>query len=161
MRVTLTVPADGPLTERVARVGGRPWRCARPRCCAVGCSRRPGLLRLAGTGTVGVLRGLALLRRCRPDVLYVSTVTVPLWVLLARLLRIPVVCHVHEAERQAQPLLRRVLALPAWAATAVDRQQPVHPGRAGRGGAPGAPDRDGDHERRAGRRRRWRRRGPS
>jgi glycosyltransferase involved in cell wall biosynthesis len=34
----------------------------------------------------------------RPDVVYVNTVTLPWWLLAARLTRTPVLCHIHEAE---------------------------------------------------------------
>jgi len=38
--------------------------------------------------------------------------TIPLWVALGRLTGRPVVCHVHEGERSAPALLRRLLAAP-------------------------------------------------
>jgi glycosyltransferase involved in cell wall biosynthesis len=64
--------------------------------------------------------GLGLLRRCEADVVYVSTLTIPLWLLLARLVRRPAVCHVHEAERSAPVVQRRVLAFPLrWAQSVV------------------------------------------
>ena len=42
----------------------------------------------------------------RPDVMYVKTVTIPLWIIAARLARKPVVVHVHEAETDAAKPLR-------------------------------------------------------
>ena len=53
-----------------------------------------------------------ILRDVRPDVIYVNTVLQPLWMLLCRLLRIPVACHVHEAEASAARTVRIALALP-------------------------------------------------
>ena len=60
-----------------------------------------------------------LLREVDPHVIYVSTVTIPLWLVLARAARRPVLCHVHEAEASAPVLVRRALALPLRLADAV------------------------------------------
>lgn len=72
----------------------------------------PGLLRLVWLtlrATPGMLR---LLRSLRPDVVYVSTVTVPWWLVLARLGRAHVVCHVHEAEQDVPRPVRFGLSAP-------------------------------------------------
>ena len=53
-----------------------------------------------------------LLRTTRPDVLYVNTVTIPWWLLAARLARVPSVCHVHEAENADSRLVRAALVSP-------------------------------------------------
>jgi glycosyltransferase involved in cell wall biosynthesis len=77
-----------------------------------------GLLRFAG-GTVRVLPALArLVRRHRPDVVYVNTVTVPIW-LLPRLVRRPVLAHVHEAEGDMPRPVRVLLAAPLLLASMV------------------------------------------
>jgi len=63
-----------------------------------------GLLRL-GLQTIRYTPGMwRLLRTTRPDVVYVSTVTVPWWLVLARAGRSRVVCHVHEAEELPRAL---------------------------------------------------------
>lgn len=75
---------------------------------------------LSPRGLLGFLVALAravppavrLLRERRPDVVYVSTVTVPLWLLLGRLARARVVCHVHEAEEGLPRPLRTLLGAP-------------------------------------------------
>jgi len=74
--------------------------------------RPRGLLRLFSQGASGLFAGLRLIRSVRPAVIYVSTLTVPLWVVLGRLLRAPVLAHVHESERQAPRILRQSLAAP-------------------------------------------------
>ena len=56
------------------------------------------------------------LREVRPDVIYVNTMTQPLWLVLGRCLRIPVVCHVHEGEASMPRALRRLLGLPLFLA---------------------------------------------
>ena len=54
-----------------------------------------------------------LLRRERPDLLWVNTITIPLWVLIGRLLGVRVICHSHEIV--GDPLwLRRLLYLPLF-----------------------------------------------
>lgn len=71
-----------------------------------------GMLRLG----VDVLRGLPamvrLLRRVRPDVVYVNTVTIPFWLVLTKLLRIPSAIHIHEAEGSASAVARYGLTVP-------------------------------------------------
>jgi glycosyltransferase involved in cell wall biosynthesis len=63
-----------------------------------------GLLRL-GVQTVRYTpRMWRLLRSTRPDVVYVSTVTVPWWLVLARVNRSRVIAHVHEAEELPRAL---------------------------------------------------------
>ena len=78
--------------------------------------RPAGFARLVGTAAKSSWAAGRLLRRLRPEAVYVNTVTVPLWIALALLLGVPVVCHVHEAEGSASRLLRALLALPvSWA----------------------------------------------
>jgi len=47
-----------------------------------------------------------------PDLAYVSTGTIPVWLLGARLARAPVLCHVHEAEEGHHRLVSLALAAP-------------------------------------------------
>lgn len=56
--------------------------------------------------------GLRLARRFRPDVVYVSTVTIPSWFVIGRAVRARVVCHVHEAEPAAHRVVQTGLAAP-------------------------------------------------
>ena len=62
---------------------------------------------------------------CRPDVVYVNTIIEPLWLVLACVCRVPVVCHVHEGESTAARWLRHALALPLLLAVPAHHQQPV------------------------------------
>jgi glycosyltransferase involved in cell wall biosynthesis len=71
-----------------------------------------GLLALVALTARSIPTEIRVLREVRPDVLYVNTITQPLWLLLGRILRIPVVCHVHEGEASAPRTVRTVLALP-------------------------------------------------
>lgn len=69
-----------------------------------------GLCRFAGVVSTTATGMVSLLRRVRPDVLYVNTMTLPAWAATARLCGVPVVMHVHEAEEGRPMPVRRVLA---------------------------------------------------
>lgn len=109
--VTVALPTGGPLVGELTRCGAATVFCRTP-------VMRKSILRPAGAlafirdAVIGAITGLAVLHRTRPDLVYVNTVTLPLWVLLARLRRLPVIAHIHEAERDASGLIRRALAAP-------------------------------------------------
>jgi len=110
-RVAVTLPGPGPLVDELIRRG------ALVEFCSTLVLRRSllspsGLLRLAGEGVYGLWAGMRVMRRYRPDVLYVNTVAVPLWPLLGSLCRVPTVTHVHEAERHTPRRLQLATALP-------------------------------------------------
>lgn len=60
-----------------------------------------------------------LFSRIRPDVVYVSTIIVPQWPLVARVRGIPAVSHVHEAEASGNRLVNAMLYLPHLASRRV------------------------------------------
>lgn len=110
-RVVVTLPVHGPLETHIAERGGVSVVCPTP-------VLRKSALQLRGFVTLlvstisGILRGWRLIGRLRPDLIYVNTVTVPLWVVLARLAGVPVLAHVHEGEASASAFVKRSLALP-------------------------------------------------
>lgn len=116
--VIVTLPRGGPLVDELERRGVRVRYCPTP-------VLRRSLLRPLGSVTLvveslrGLVAGLRLMLEERPDVVYVSTVTLPLWLVLARLTRRPSIAHVHEAEQSAHPAVRRALATPLLLAHAV------------------------------------------
>ncbi|MCI0159348.1 glycosyltransferase [Leifsonia shinshuensis] len=116
--VLVTVPADGPLVAELRRRGARVELCPAP-VVRKSVLRPRGFVRFAATTLRGLRRGGALLRRERPAAVFVNTVTIPLWIALARLARIPVVVHVHEGEGTASPLVKKVLSAPLLLAQAV------------------------------------------
>jgi glycosyltransferase involved in cell wall biosynthesis len=117
-RVTVTVPSDGPLVPQVRELGAQVVLC--PTVVLRKSALRPrGLVDLVAQCARSVRPALRLLRAPRTDVLYVSTVTIPLWVLLARLARVRCVVHVHEAEGSAPRIVRRVLTAPLLLADGV------------------------------------------
>lgn len=109
--VTVALAGPGPLVAAMADAGAEVVVLPAPVLRKAYLSP-VGLLRFAtrlATWTPGMVR---LLRRVRPAAVYVSTVTVPAWIVLARLARRPVVVHVHEAEDDVPRPVRVALALP-------------------------------------------------
>jgi len=107
----LTVPEDGPLVEQAKRHGVPVVLCPAPVLRKSALSPR-GFAALARETAVGVVRGWGTLRRLRPDVVYVSTLTTPTWTLLARVAGAPVVGHVHEAESGPPRWVQRLITAP-------------------------------------------------
>lgn len=112
--VIVTLPEAGPLVEELEGVGAEVVLQATP-------VLRKGYMSLSGVATLAVQTLLALpgtvrtLRRIRPTVLVVNTITIPLWLLAGRLIpRVRVACHVHEAERALPSALRWGLYLPLF-----------------------------------------------
>ncbi len=114
-QVLVALPGPGALVDEVRERGVGVVLCPSP-VLRKSALRPKGFLQLLRDGARGVVSGLALLRRARPDVIYVNTVTVPLWLVLGRLTRTRILCHVHEAEGSASALLRKVLAAPLFLA---------------------------------------------
>ena len=109
--VVVVLPGDGPLAERMRAVGARVETLDVP-------VLRKAHLTPRGIAALGVrtLRALApmtrLIRRLRPDAVLVNTLTIPAWLVAARLAGVAPVCHVHEAEADARWVVRVGLAAP-------------------------------------------------
>ena len=108
--VTVALPGHGPLVAAVEELGVRVVFCRMPvlRKAAL---RPRGALRLLADGLLGLVPALRLLRTQAEAGVYVNTVTLPSWPLLARLAGRRSLCHVHEAEQSAPRLLQCGLAL--------------------------------------------------
>jgi glycosyltransferase involved in cell wall biosynthesis len=117
-RVVVVLPTAGPLVAEILARGGVVELCPSP-VVRKSALRPTGALRLLADLARGGPAGLRMIRRWRPDVVFVNTLTIPLWIALARLTRRPVVCHVHEGERSAAAVLRRMLAAPLLLASRV------------------------------------------
>ncbi|GAB1824374.1 glycosyltransferase [Herbidospora sp. RD11066] len=117
--ITVVLPIDGPLRTLITEAG------AKVEIVPVPVLRKAylkplGLLKLARELATGLPRMVSYLRKNRPSVVYVNTVTIPWWLLAARFARVPrVVCHVHEAEENVPGPIRRALALPLRLAHAI------------------------------------------
>jgi glycosyltransferase involved in cell wall biosynthesis len=109
--VVVLLPGDGPLAERMRGVGARVEILDVP-------VLRKAYLTPRGVVALGVrtLRALGpmvrLIRRLRPDAVLVNTLTIPAWLVAARLAGVAPVCHVHEAEADASRAVRVGLAAP-------------------------------------------------
>lgn len=116
--VTVTLPGWGSLAEELTRVGATIELIPTPvvRKAAMTPS---GFLSLFGLALTSAPRAWKMLRLLKPDVVYVSTVTAPLWVVLARLAGSRVVVHVHEAQPSAPSVVRWLLMAPLTAAHSI------------------------------------------
>lgn len=110
-RVVVTVPNEGPLIPLLQDVGASVWVCETPVINKSLLSVR-GIVRLMGTCVRTVSLNWRLLRASRADAVIVNTITVPMWLPLARLAAKRVVCHVHEAEGSASRWLKKALYVP-------------------------------------------------
>lgn len=110
-RVVVTVPAEGPLVSELLECGAEVVLCRTVvlRKALLSPRSLPMLLPACVSATG---RMLVLLRRMKPQSVYVSTLTLPLWSVLPRMLGFRVVVHVHEGEESARPLVKRALAAP-------------------------------------------------
>lgn len=117
-RVVVTMPADGPLVAELTARGAEVLLCSTVVLRKALLSPR-ALAGLLPASFAAAGRMLMLLRRLRPSSVYVSTLTLPLWSVLPRLLGCRVVVHVHEAEQSARPLIKRALAAPLLFASAI------------------------------------------
>jgi glycosyltransferase involved in cell wall biosynthesis len=117
-QVVVSLPTDGPLAQefraRAVRVVVRDVPVLRKSLATP-----LGALRFTAH-TLRTLAGMVrLLRRCQARGLYVNTLTVPSWLVAARLARVPALCHVHEAEEASPRLVRTGLAAPLLLARSV------------------------------------------
>ena len=111
LRVIVALPDRGPLALELERAG------ATTALVPMLVARKSLLHPRSWLSSIFVaLRSLTatmrLLRRERPAVVYVSTITIPLWPILARLGRARVISHVHEAEASGSGLINALLYAP-------------------------------------------------
>ncbi|MBW8481607.1 glycosyltransferase family 4 protein [Actinomadura sp. PM05-2] len=109
--VVAVLPADGPLSPALREAGADVVVLPVP-VLRKSYLTPVGLVRLAAGGLRSLPAAVRLLRRRRAAALYVNTVTIPLWLVAARLARVPALCHVHEAEDGVPGPVKAALALP-------------------------------------------------
>jgi glycosyltransferase involved in cell wall biosynthesis len=110
-RVVLAVPNAGPLLAEARRLGAETVVLPVP-VIRKSVLKPRNLPRFLGGSIAAAAHIDSLLKRLRPDVVYVSTLTIPLWIARSRARRIPVLAHVHESERSAPTVLREAIAWP-------------------------------------------------
>ena len=110
-RVVVVVPEQGPLIESAQRAGAEV--VIAPMLVLRKALMRPSAWgRLLAESFRGMRAALSLISRVRPDVVYVSTITIPEWPILARMRGVPTVSHIHEAEASGSRLVNIALYLP-------------------------------------------------
>lgn len=117
-RVIVAMPRDGALTRMIRERGGEvrfvSFPVLRRANQSVG-----GFARMIWDALIAVPRLSAYIRRRKPSAVYVNTVTLPWWVLAARLAGSRTIVHLHEAEDTDSGLVRRALVSPLRLAHAV------------------------------------------
>ena len=114
-RVVVALPAHGPLVEALQAEGVEVL--IPPMFALRKSALRPARwLRTARDIIRGTVASVVIVRRLRPRALYVSTIVLPLWPVVGRLLGVPTVTHVHEAEASAPRVVNAVLYAPHLAA---------------------------------------------
>jgi glycosyltransferase involved in cell wall biosynthesis len=91
----VVLPSDGPAMDALAEAG-IPTAIAATAVLRRSDLNLRGIWRLVAGLPNALLACVRSLRKERPDVLWVNTVTIPLWVVIGRLLRLRVVLHSHE-----------------------------------------------------------------
>lgn len=109
--VQVAIPADGSLVPELRARGAEVVITPTPILRKSALSPR-GMVRLAIDCLRGLIHGCRLIKRSRPQVVLVNTVTTPVWLTAAKFCRVPAVCHVHEAEGGQSSLIRRLLYAP-------------------------------------------------
>lgn len=117
-RVTVALPSDGELVPKIRARGAEVEFFSFPVLRRANQSAA-AFAGMVGSAALAVPRLVRLIRRLRPSLVYVNTVTLPWWLLAARLTGTPTVCHLHEAENTDNALVRRALVAPLRLAHAV------------------------------------------
>lgn len=114
-RVVAALPAQGPLVSHLRASGAEvviiPMLVLRKSLL-----RPSGWSRLFTSTFRGLGAAWRLIGSVRPTAVYVSTITLPEWPLVARMRRTKVISHVHEAEASASRIVNTVLYAPHLAA---------------------------------------------
>lgn len=118
MRVTVALPSAGPLVAALEATGAAVVICPSP-VLRKSILKPRGLALFSAQIATGTVSGLRLMRSCNPDVVYINTVTIPLWFVLAKLFRKPILTHVHEAEGSAPRILQILLSAPLLLSTSI------------------------------------------
>jgi GT2 family glycosyltransferase/glycosyltransferase involved in cell wall biosynthesis len=117
-RVVVALPGTGPLVPVLRGLGAQVQFCRMPVLRRSALTPR-GFAALMADTLRGLVPACRLIRRAGTDGVYVNTITIPFWALLARLLGRPVTTHVHEADSTDPRLVRLLLGLPTLAARRV------------------------------------------
>ncbi len=110
-RVVVTVPEPGPLVAELVSRGAEVESCPAP-VLRKSALRPREFLRFVLEVVRSVRPCGDLISRSGADGIYVNTITIPVWLVLGRVMGRSVTCHVHEAEASAPAPMRRLITLP-------------------------------------------------
>lgn len=110
-RVMVSLAVGGPLEDELRSRGAGVVICPSP-VLRKSMLKPRGFISAMAKAFHGIGQGSRLIRQVQPEAIYVNTITIPLWNVLARLHRIPLLVHVHEGEASSGILMRKALALP-------------------------------------------------
>lgn len=117
-RCLVLVPKTGPLVDRLVSAGSSveivEFPVLRKSVLSV-----PGLVRFIFDNLFSVRRIVRQLSVFNPDLVYVNTLTIPIWIFVSRCFGKRVLCHVHESIGEGPALLRKMVGVPAVFANAV------------------------------------------
>ena len=117
-RVSVVLPAPGPLTALLEQAGAD-VRFGRFPVLRKADLSPLGVIKLAGRSFAATVRLILLLRKLSPDAVYVNTMTLPVWLMAAKMARVPALCHVHEAEEDQPRPVRVAMTAPLLLAKSV------------------------------------------
>lgn len=110
-RVVVALPRTGALVDELENSGAE-VRIASMMVVSTGLLAPRGWLRILRDALRGWRAGWRLLGDVRPDVVYVSTLAIPQWPILARCRSVRSISHLHEVEESSSLWWRRLLYLP-------------------------------------------------
>lgn len=116
--VVVTIPSDGPLSARLSDLGVEVVTVDAPVVRRGYLSPR-GITRLALSAIRSLPACRRTIRETRADVVYVNTLTFPVWILAGRWAGRPVVAHIHELEDTISAPIRAGLLAPMTLARTV------------------------------------------
>lgn len=114
--VIVALPGDGPLVQELQRAGAQ-VAITSMLVLRKALLRPRGWLTLLRSSLTGLVSAWRLLGQVRPDAVYVSTIIIPQWPLLARVRGMRSISHVHEAEAAGSRLVNAALYLPHLVST--------------------------------------------
>lgn len=116
--VLVAVPTHGPLEDLLAQRGAQ-VRVVRFPVLSKSVLHPRRLPAFAVRSLTALVTCTRLLRRERAGLAFVNTITNPVWLAAAALVRVPALCHVHEAEDDQSRLVRTGLIAPMLLASSV------------------------------------------
>ena len=117
-RCVVVLPESGPLVPKLTEAGAEVEIFNFP-VLRRGYLKSWRILLLLSAMATSVFRQVALIKKLKPDLIYVNTVTIPTWGVSARIARTRAITHVHEDENAISRILGLALTAPLLASDQV------------------------------------------